>query len=314
MFAIGGVSDPHSYTLVGAAADNVPGGLDLREGEVASMASNEISVSELGCHECFEPFRFAVSLAWHSLDVNNFDPSFLDSSAAMQPRLRQALTVCTTGALISPSQMRARLKCGNSTNQVWETLVKERQESFDTPDGKSNSDERWAGRAQMIAEFLRKVLQARDDPLGLLAAPLTMHREELCRNNLSRSAPTSENEEIHGCSRIFRGAPPPCVALGAKAPSIHHLRPIQLGWVPKQQQQDQDLSTSLHLDDGTPRLLYFWCPWMPHCRRQLKMLLQMQQQDYRALGRVDWELITIALRPSREQVSLDRGCAPHTCF
>ena len=39
------------------------------------------------------------------------------------------------------------------------------------------------------------------------------------------------------------------------------------------------------------------------------MLLQMQQQDYRALGRVDWELVTIALRPSREQVSLEHVIA-----
>ena len=302
MFVIAGVSDPTAYTLVGAAADNVPAGLALRDGEVASMASNEIiEVQDMLCHECFEPFRFAVSMAWHSLDVNNFDPSFLDSSAIMQAaRPREAPAICTTGALVSPSRMRARLQRGDSTNHVWEALVQERKESFDNPDGKANSDERWAGRGQVIAGFLRQVMQARDDPLTLLAAPLTQHREELCRNNLSRSAPTSENEEIHGCSRILRGDAPHPVAAGAKAPPIHHLRAIQLEWATHQ----KALPTSLRLDDGTCRVLFFYCPWMPHCRRQLRLLLQMQQQAQCAERQPDWELVTIAIRPSREQLTL----------
>ena len=72
-----------------------------------------------------------------------------------------------------------------------------------TSRGASGQDEEYilithscTGRGRVIAEFLRKVLQARDDPLDLLPAALTMHREELCRNNLSKSSSITENEVL----------------------------------------------------------------------------------------------------------------------
>jgi hypothetical protein len=271
------------------------------------MPSNEICLADVTACAALQPFCFAVSLAWHTLDLNDFDDSIVDSSQAITPARQLPDAICTSGTLLSPSDMRLRRQAAlmypgkaSSTSRLWSALIKEQQESLDRQDGLHESDERWAGRGLVIAEFLRKVLQARDDPLDLLLARLTMHREELCRNNLSKSSSITANEDIHGCSRIFRGKPPVRVEAGSKAPPIHHLRPLRLEWAPKQKQ----LSTTLALDDGTTRVVFFWVPWMPHCRARLHLLLLLQQEELRATGAVTWELVTIALQPSKEQREL----------
>jgi hypothetical protein len=271
------------------------------------MPSNEICLADVTACAALQPFCFAVSLAWHTLDLNDFDDSFVDSSQATSLARQLPDAICTSGTLLSPSDMRLRRQAAlmypgkaSSTSRLWSALVKEQQESLNRPDGLHESDERWAGRGLVIAEFLRKVLQARDDPLDLLLARLTMHREDLCRNNLSKSSSITANEDIHGCSRIFRGKPPARVEAGSKAPPIHHLRPLRLEWAPKQKQ----LSTTLALDDGTTRVVFFWVPWMPHCRARLRLLLLLQQEELRATGAVTWELVTIALQPSKEQREL----------
>lgn len=271
------------------------------------MPSNEICLADVTACAALQPFCFAVSLAWHTLDLNDFDDSFVDSSQAIAPARQLPDAICTSGTLLSPSDMRLRRQAAlmypgkaSSTSRMWSALVKEQQESFDRPDGRHESDERWAGRGLVIAEFLHKVLQARDDPFDLLLARFTMHREELCRNNLSKSSSITANQDIHGCSRIFRGKPPARVEAGSKAPPIHHLRPLRLEWAPKQKQ----LSTTLELDDGTTRVVFFWVPWMPHCRARLRLLLLLQQEELRATGAVTWELVTIALQPSKEQREL----------
>ena len=87
---------------------------------------------------------------------------------------------------------------------------------------------------------------------------------------------------------------------GSPAPSLHHLRPLQLPWASRQ----QAFSSTLHFDDGLPRLVLFWVPWMPQCRDLLRTLLQMQEEDLKNHGRVTWELVTVALRPSKEQIEL----------
>ena len=199
MFSIAAVQDPNECSVAPPASVSdsaLRAGLNLKEVEIVSMASNTIMCEELSCCKAFEAFTFAVSMAWHSLDINDFDLSFLDSSAL------------TNTLVTAKSELPAS---GKTTNGVWLELTK-RQKHDNVPQSdprigksKATAEERWVGRGGLIAQFLRQVLQSRDDPKLLLRASLTMHREELCRNNLSRSIPISENEDIHGCSRIFKG-------------------------------------------------------------------------------------------------------------
>jgi hypothetical protein len=124
------------------------------------MPSNEICLSDVTTCPALQSFCFAVSLAWHTLDINDFDTSFVDSSQAISPARPLPGAICTSGALLSPSDMRIRRQMApdtrptppvSSTTRMWSALVKERQESFDRPDGRLESDERWAGACPLLA-------------------------------------------------------------------------------------------------------------------------------------------------------------------
>ena len=125
------------------------------------MPSNEVCLSDVTTCPALQPFCFAVSLAWHTLDINDFDASFVDSSQAIAPARPVPAAICTSGALLSPSDMRIRRQIPpyetrstppvSSTTRMWSALVKERQESYDRPDGRLESDERWAGACPLSA-------------------------------------------------------------------------------------------------------------------------------------------------------------------